>query len=56
MDGVPVKISEKFRPPRKVTLPVGFMNRLEATLENTLQDVINLFYVHDDLKFNYFLY
>ncbi|XP_059478899.1 ubiquitin-associated protein 1 [Neocloeon triangulifer] len=38
MDGVPVKISEKFRPPRKVTLPVGFMTRLETTLESTLQD------------------
>ncbi|CAB3363442.1 Hypothetical predicted protein [Cloeon dipterum] len=38
LDGVPVKISERFRPPRKVTLPVGFMSRLEGTLESTLQD------------------
>ncbi|KAK7789779.1 hypothetical protein R5R35_012333 [Gryllus longicercus] len=28
MDGVPVKIGEKYKPPRKVTLPLGFQHRL----------------------------
>lgn len=28
MDGIPVKISEKYKPPRKIVLPVGFQNRL----------------------------
>ncbi|XP_063245080.1 ubiquitin-associated protein 1 [Bacillus rossius redtenbacheri] len=28
VDGIPVKISEKYKPPRKVTLPVGYQHRL----------------------------
>ncbi|XP_049836600.1 ubiquitin-associated protein 1-like isoform X2 [Schistocerca gregaria] len=45
MDGVPVKISEKYKPPRKITLPVGYQNRVplasvdevyDFSLENTV--------------------
>lgn len=32
MDGIPVKISEQYKPPRKVTLPVGFQHRLTYEL------------------------
>lgn len=28
MDGIPVKISEKYKPPRKIVLPFGFQNRI----------------------------
>nr|CAD7408381.1 unnamed protein product [Timema poppensis] len=28
VDGIPVKISEKFKPPRKVVLPMGYQHRL----------------------------
>ena len=30
MDNVPVKISEQFKPPRKVTLPVSFQHWLSS--------------------------
>lgn len=45
MDGVPVKISENYKPPRKITLPVGYQNRTpiasadevyDFSLENTV--------------------
>ncbi|XP_047003897.1 probable basic-leucine zipper transcription factor Q isoform X1 [Schistocerca americana] len=45
MDGVPVKISEKYKPPRKINLPVGYQNRAplasvdevyDFSLENTV--------------------
>jgi hypothetical protein len=46
LDGVPVKISERYRPPRKVVLPVGFQHRLGVTLENALRDVSEVWNVN----------
>lgn len=49
MDGIPVKISEKYKPPKKITLPSSILNRLNAEtsvpvydfqLERTMVDKI----------------
>lgn len=38
MAGIPVKISEKYKPPKKITLPGGILNKLntEAVLPEVL--------------------
>lgn len=38
LDGVPVKIGEKFRPPRKVTLPLNYQQRCPVDLLNDEYD------------------
>jgi len=37
MDDVPVKISEQYKPPRKVTLPVSYQHRL--SIETVTEEV-----------------
>ncbi|GAB6032430.1 hypothetical protein CHUAL_011068 [Chamberlinius hualienensis] len=38
LDGIPVKISEKFRPPRKITLPLSYQNHYPVELLNDEYD------------------
>lgn len=33
MDGIPVKISENYKPPRKLTLPGCILNRINSEIK-----------------------
>jgi hypothetical protein len=44
IDGVPVKIAEQYKPPRKVTLPVSYQHRL--SIETVTEEVR---YLHSHL-------
>lgn len=39
MDGVPVKISEKYKPPKKISLPGSVLNKIKVLKETKAFDV-----------------